>query len=138
MRVRGYRIGCVCIGRRTARVRSACGIGSGGMRLNHAIEGLARLDHAQFAPRALLDRCFARLEVLDLGAERIVALFKPGVFRALSRDRVLQCLRLAPAPFAKPEARLQHRQQQEQHQYRPPAARHVPDHGCAIVSDAGW
>src|SRR5690606_22969942 len=34
--------------------------------LHHAVEGLARADHAQLAARAFLDRGLARLEVLHL------------------------------------------------------------------------
>ena len=84
------------------------------MRLDHAVEGLARLDHAELAARAFLDRGLAGLEVLDVGGERVVALLQARVLRLLPGHGAAQRLRLAPAALAPPQLRLQPGEQQGQ------------------------
>src|SRR5690606_24873813 len=71
--------------RRVVRARLRGGRGRPGGRrvLDHAVELLAGLDHAQLAARALLDGGLAFLEVLDLGGERVVALLQAFVVALL-------------------------------------------------------
>src|SRR3546814_6030146 len=67
--------------------------------LDHAVERLARLDHAQLAARALLDRGAAvfTLEFGHLGGECVIALLQAAVVAPLLFDLLRQCAHVAGA-----------------------------------------
>src|SRR5690606_15756805 len=94
--------------------------------LDHAVELLAGLDHAQLAARAFLDRGLAFLQVLDLGGERVVALLQAFVVALLFGDLGLEHHHLARVARAEPEAVLQAGQQYRQHQQQPAPVAHGP------------
>ena len=66
-----------------------------GMRRNDLIKRLVTRDHAEIAPRALLQRSHPRLQVADFGRKLSVALGQLVVFRPLRRDRGLEMTQLA-------------------------------------------
>src|SRR5690606_10964777 len=100
--------------------------------LDDPVKGLAGADHAQLAPRTLLHRRLAGLQVLDLGGQGVVALLQPGVLPPLRLDLLLQRVHRGTAAFARPEAVLQGRQQGNQQQYQDPG----PAHGRGLSGAA--
>jgi hypothetical protein len=91
-----------------------------GMRLDHAVEGFPRLDHAELAARAFFDSGLAGLQVLDFSREGIVALLQARILGALLGDRALQGFRARPVAVAQPELALQREQDHQQSDNRPP------------------
>src|SRR5690606_24469202 len=94
------------------------------LRLDHPVEGLARLDHAQLVARALFHGRLARLEVLDFGGQRIVALLQPGVVARLLPHLGPELRHFALPAAAEPQPVLQPAQQYQQQQQDDPQAAH--------------
>src|SRR6185295_15016243 len=69
-------------------------------------EDLVLPDHSQFAPRTLLDRIEADLEVAHLGVQRLVPRLELAVHLALHPDLSLDLPHAQPAAFAQPEGIL--------------------------------
>src|SRR3546814_5443329 len=102
--------------------------------LDHAVERLARFDHAQLAARALLDRGAAvfTLEFGHLGGECVIALLQAAVVAPLLFDLLRQCAHVAGAAVPEPQPVLQPRQQRAQSQRREIGRPHV----CTPVTNA--
>src|SRR5690606_21351961 len=107
------------------------------LRLDHPVEGLARLDHAQLVARTLFHGRLARLEVLDFGGQRIVALLQPRVVARLLPHLRAELRNFTLPTAAEPQPVLQPAQQYQQQQQDEPQAAHRSWAPSALQRDEG-